>query len=137
MFKKVLLSFTFVSTAMAQIEIMNNPYPVDPQGYKFYPDSDVTFASRVTNAQGQGMPGVPYKATIKQYAGWGYHTHETEHGTFISRHDPVFFTAQTGLSDANGYLNTDIELNGYAGAYTFCHILTDPTFTQNFSSKCV
>src|SRR6185369_2945972 len=100
--KKLLLTFVFAGAAFAQVELMSNQWSTDPQGYKFYPDSDITFTSRITNTTtGLGRPGLPFKAKIKQYAGWGFHTHETAHGTFIGRHDPVFLGGETGVTDAN------------------------------------
>ncbi len=108
------------------VELMSNPYPTDPQGYNFFPDADVTYASRAFRNDGSPIPGIPYHYSIKQYAGWGYHTHEVEHGTFISRHDPTFLSGQEGVTDANGFANANVELNGYAGGYTICAKFTDP-----------
>ncbi len=127
----------FCGAAFGQVELVQNNWPTDPQGYKFYPDADVTYASRVFNNAGVGIPSQPYRATVKQYAGLGFHSHETANGCCAITRPPVaFLSGETGFTDSNGYMNTSVEFNGYAGWYTFCHQVLSTTGAI-LSEKCV
>lgn len=131
-----LLTVAVTSACFAQIELVNNQWPTDTQGYNFYPDTDVTYQSRAFNNAGVGIPGIPFQHTIKQYAGQGYHTHETINGTVLSRPAPAFLSGETGVTDSNGIARAVVEFNGYAGWYTTCVIFTDPN-TYARTKLCV
>jgi hypothetical protein len=135
---RFLIFLMFTGISFGQIELVQNNWPTDPQGYNFYPDADVTYESRVTNNAGLGVPGIPYKYTVKQYACQGFHTHECANGTVVSRPGPAFLFGETGqVTDANGIARADIEFNGFAGWYTICtELLLNPNPVNN-PLKCV
>lgn len=120
-----------------QVELVNNAWPNDPQGFKFYPDAAVTYESHVFRNDGSGIAGLPFQTTIRQYASQGYHTHE---GSTVTRNLPVFLPPYraTGTTDANGIARSDVQLNGYAGWYTVCTKITSPSnILFVLSEKCV
>lgn len=126
------------AASFCQVELVSNPWPTDPQGYKFYPDADVTYSSRAFRNDGTGIPGIPFKYTVKQYGGQGYHTHETAVVTVVTRHPPTFLASATGVTNANGIAETSLELNGYAGWYTVCAQFGDPTDIRKvLGERCV
>jgi len=135
--RRICLLSLISATCFAQVELIQNNYPTDPQGRPYFPDSDVTYVSRAKNNAGVGIPGRPFQYRFKQYAGLGFHTHETSAGCCtITRPDPVWIpgTGQTtdsskrltGVTDASGYANAVLELNGYSGGYTICIDFLDP-----------
>ncbi len=130
--------FLLAIPCFGQIELVNNSWPSDPQGYNFYPDASVTYTARITNNNGVGLVGYPYTYTVKQYAGQGGHSHETANGTVLSRPGIAFIPGpglpdggETGVTDSQGYLVANIELNGFSGWYTVC-----ATVSQLYT-KCV
>src|SRR6185369_2326660 len=134
---KMILFLVFSGLCFGQVELVNNQWPTDPQGLKFFPDSKVSYVSRLTRSDGTGVSGVPYHYTIKQYAGQGNHTHETANGTVLSRPPAVFIPStglpsggENGTSDAQGYMVANVEFNNFAGWYTVC-------VTNAYGERCV
>jgi len=133
----MILFLVFSGLCFGQVELVNNNWPTDPQGLKFFPDSKVSYVSRLTRTDGTGVSGVPYHYTIKQYAGQGFHTHETANGTVLSRPYAAFIPStalpsggENGTSDAQGYMVANVEFNNFAGWYTVC-------VTNAYGERCV
>ncbi len=140
----VRLLFAFLclglASAFSQVELVDNTWPTDPQGYNFYPDAFVAFQSRIFRTpSGVGIPGIPWKFTVKQYGGQGFHTHETANGTVVTRPNAVFVSGNgTGVTGADGTATVDLEFNGYAGWYTICTKFGDPNDVRIvLAERCV